>query len=117
MIDSSVPRMLAALKDRSFLMKFTLVAFILICLETGALLVYLPWKESWGNNYFLIAVAEKLRWPGLINFVLSGYVRGAITGLGLVNIMLGIWEAKNFKKTIRALHAGWQLETIDTRAR
>ncbi|HXG90964.1 MAG TPA: hypothetical protein VNN73_01170 [Blastocatellia bacterium] len=90
--------------------KITILFFILICLEIGLLLVILPWLQvpSWSENYFLMLAADKLHWLWFANAMKSGYVRGAVTGLGLVNIMIGVWEIVNFKKTVAAFQV--QLE-------
>jgi hypothetical protein len=94
--------------------KLTVIFFILICFEIGALLIYLPWHRSWNENHLLILVAERLHWPGLVRFMMNGYVRGAVTGIGLLNIMIGVREIVNFKKTVRAFQAQWQGERDDT---
>lgn len=90
--------------------KLTIIFFILICFEIGVLLAILPWLNypSWNENYLLTLAAEKMDWPGLANFMMSGYVRGAVTGLGLLNIMLGIREIINFRKTVSAFQVEWQ---------
>lgn len=54
----------------------------LICLEAGVLLVFLPWSPYWESNFFL------QRFPGLVPIVLSPFLRGAITGLGLLDVIL-----------------------------
>ena len=82
--------------------KLTVIFFILICFEIGAVLVCIPWFQYWTDNQFLMIAAEKLHSPGIIRFMMNGYVRGAVTGLGLFNIILGIWEWANFKQTVRA---------------
>jgi hypothetical protein len=90
--------------------KLTIVFFILICFEIGILLVILPWvpSPSWNENYLLVLAADKVHWPWLALAMKSGYVRGAITGLGLLNILLGVWEIVNFKKTALAFQTEWQ---------
>jgi hypothetical protein len=90
--------------------KLTIIFFILICFEIGVLLTILPWLNypSWNENYLLTMAAEKLSWPGLAGFMMSGYVRGAVTGLGLLNILLGVREIINFRKTVRAFQVEWQ---------
>jgi hypothetical protein len=90
--------------------KLTIVFFILICFEIGILLVILPWisSPSWSENYLLVLAADKIQWPWLALAVKSGYTRGAVTGLGLLNILLGVWEIINFKKTARAFQTEWQ---------
>lgn len=90
--------------------KLTIVFFILICFEIGILLVILPWvpSPSWSENYLLVLAADKIQWPWLALAVKSGYTRGAVTGLGVLNILLGVWEIINFKKTARAFQTEWQ---------
>lgn len=55
------------------------VLFLLIWLEIGLLLILIPWSTYWEANYFLN------RFPGLIPVLLNPYVRGAISGLGLLD--------------------------------
>jgi hypothetical protein len=97
--------------------KLTIIFFILICFEIGALLVLLPWISypSWSENYLLYMIADRLNWPGLAGAVRSGYVRGAVTGLGVLNILLGVWEVVNFRKTVRAFQVEWQGAELEPR--
>ena len=92
--------------------KLTIIFFILICFEIGILLVILPWvpSPSWNENYLLVLAADKMHWPWLALAMKSGYARGAVSGLGVLNIMLGVWEIVNFKRTSRAFQAEWELE-------
>jgi len=98
--------------------KLTIIFFILICFEIGVLLVILPWvpSPSWNENYLLVLAADKIHWPWLALAMKSGYVRGAVTGLGLLNILLGVWEIINFKKTARAFQMEWQGEETYSRS-
>ena len=59
---------------------------ILLCFELGVILLFIPWFPFWENNFFLD------RYPQLIPFLLNSYLRGAISGLGL----LDIWIAGTF---------------------
>lgn len=97
--------------------KLTIVFFILICFEIGILLVILPWvpSPSWNENYLLVLAADKMHWPWLALVMKSGYARGAVTGLGLLNILLGVWEIINFKNTARAFQTEWQSEETTSR--
>ena len=54
--------------------------------EVGLVLVVMPWSPLWDRNYFLETV------PHLRALVTSNYVRGAVSGLGLINIAAGIAE-------------------------
>ncbi len=60
------------------------------CASVGVLLVILPWRPEWTDNYFLLAS------PGLRTFVSNGFVRGLCSGLGLLDIWIGFWEAVHF---------------------
>lgn len=60
------------------------VLLILVWLEIGLLLVLTPWSALWDSNYFIS------RYPGLIPFLLNPYLRGAISGLGIINAKLAL---------------------------
>ena len=92
--------------------RLSLIFFIILCLEVGIVLTLLPWASSswlglsdWGNNYFLLLAAHKAGY-GVQRVVASGWVRGAVSGLGILNLAMGIWELINFRQTVRALDAG-----------
>ena len=48
----------------------------------GVLLILIPWLQYWDHNFFLD------KYPGLIPFLLHPSVRGAVTGLGALDVML-----------------------------
>src|SRR5713226_1638075 len=90
--------------------KLSVVFYIILCLEIGIFLTVLPWwpqgmlgLSDWGNNYFLLYAARKTGYYGLQAVVASGWVRGAVTGVGLLNLGIAFWEIINFKQTVRAL--------------
>lgn len=58
------------------------VLFSLDVFMVGVLLMLLPWLGLWEHNYFLD------RYPSLIPFLLHPSVRGAITGLGVLDILI-----------------------------
>lgn len=97
--------------------KLTIVLFILICLEIGFLLVVLPWVPypAWNDNYLLVFAADKMHWPWFATTMKSGYARGAVTGLGVLNIMLGVWEIIYFRRTARAFQMEWQSDESNTK--
>ena len=74
-----------------------LLGFILFWVELGVFLVLLPWSSLWERNYFLF------RYPGLGPWLLNHYLRGVISGLGLVDIGLGVWYAAHFPGTLERL--------------
>jgi hypothetical protein len=99
------------------------IFYIVLCLEIalllvlGLLLVLLPWipqgtlgLSDWGNNYFLLYVARKTGLHALQTVVASGWIRGAVTGLGLLNISIAFWEIFHFSQTVQSLR-----ESTETR--
>jgi hypothetical protein len=85
--------------------RLTVIVYILICLEVGILLIILPWTAYWDSNIFLYSITAHATW--LADIIQSGYVRGLVTSLGLVNIGAGIWEAYRFRDSVRAFSA-WE---------
>jgi len=92
--------------------RLTVVFYIILCFEIGLVLTVLPWVphgllglSDWGNNYFLLAASRKVGF-GMQRFVASGWIRGAVSGLGILNLGMGLWEAINFRRTVRALDEG-----------
>ena len=59
-----------------------LVAAYLI--EAGVLLVLAPWSALWQRNYFAAHV------PWLGHWMASPYMKGAVTGIGLVTALGGL---------------------------
>ena len=88
--------------------RLTVIFYIVLCLEAGLVLTFLPWVHpfglsDWGDNFFLIYAAQKTGLHGLQQTIASGWVRGAVTGLGLINFALAFWEIANFRRTVSAL--------------
>ncbi|HEV7891257.1 MAG TPA: hypothetical protein VGP08_11480 [Pyrinomonadaceae bacterium] len=86
--------------------RLTVVFYIVLCLEAGIFLTVLPWVGGgsyWGDNYFLVLAAQKIGAVGLQRAVASGWVRGAVTGLGLLNLAMAFWEIFHFNAAVRRL--------------
>jgi hypothetical protein len=62
------------------------LCFAIFAFEIGLFLTVFPWVDIWSLNYF----SEWI--PALENIWLDPYFRGAITGLGLVNIYVACAE-------------------------
>jgi len=75
-----------------------LAIFILLSFEVGFFLIIVPWSETWERNYFLQSAF-------LAGLVMSPFVRGAVSGLGLLNIFLGLGEAWHFRERIGQMEA------------
>jgi hypothetical protein len=92
--------------------RLSVIFYIILCFEIGIVLTALPWVphgwwglSDWGNNYFLLLASRKVGF-GIQRFVASGWVRGAVSGVGILNLGMGVWELFNFRRTVRALDAG-----------
>src|SRR6185503_9461459 len=90
--------------------KLAVIFYIILCLEIGIVLACLPWipqglfgLSDWSNNYFLVLATRKTGFYGLQSFVASGWVRGAVSGVGLLNIGIAIWETLHFRERVRSL--------------
>ena len=64
--------------------------FVLISAVAGVLLIILPWTPEWTDNYLL------LTYPGLRSIISNGFFRGFCSGLGLLDIWIGFWEALHY---------------------
>ena len=69
-----------------------LLVFVLICLELGIALVVLPWTHIWTDNNLLLGYPTMRFWAA------NTFVRGAFSGLGLIDIWLGIWEVARYRE-------------------
>ena len=95
--------------------RLTVIFYIVLCLEAGFFLTVLPWVQwfgmgDWGDNFFLVYAAQKTGFVGLQRAVGSGWVRGAVTGIGLLNFAMAFWEIYHFRESVR------RLEGVDARA-
>lgn len=58
------------------------VFLVVVCMEVGVVLLLLPWTLLWDNNYFFSLQ------PQYSAFWLGNHLRGAVSGIGLVNLWL-----------------------------
>jgi hypothetical protein len=57
---------------------------VVVCCMMGAVLFYLPWTTLWEPNYFLS------HFPSLMPIVLHPSFRGAVSGVGFLDIILAV---------------------------
>ena len=63
-----------------------IILYILFCFEVGVFLLFLPWVSIWTRNHFVAA------YPWVSAIALNYFVRGAVSGLGLADIWLAVYE-------------------------
>jgi hypothetical protein len=75
----------------------TAISFIwvLFCLEIGLFLLVFPWLDHWERNYFS-GFGE--RWYRVWT---NSYFRGAVSGLGMVNLYISFWDLMNLLRSLR----------------
>jgi hypothetical protein len=73
--------------DKIFALSFAILAFVL-----GLILVVFPWIELWHQNY----VTVKAEWLRI--YWLNPYLRGAVSGLGVLNLYISILELLRLRR-------------------
>jgi hypothetical protein len=73
-----------------WLHRITVLLFVFLCASIGVLLVIMPWRPEWTDNHLLLA------YPTLRQIVASGFARGICSGLGILDIWIGFWEAIHY---------------------
>jgi hypothetical protein len=59
---------------------------VALLLEAGLLLILIPWSAFWDRNYFVEAI------PAIGTVITNNFVRGAVSGLGVVNLLAALGE-------------------------
>jgi hypothetical protein len=60
------------------------VPMLLVWLLFGLALILVPWSDIWETNYFLY------QYPGLGLIVKNAFLRGVVSGLGFMNVLLSL---------------------------
>jgi succinate dehydrogenase hydrophobic anchor subunit len=71
--------------------RMTAVLFVIFCFEIGLFLLIYPWTDSWTNNYFAWIAPGAIQAPWH-EFWNNTYVRGALSGVGVVNLWIALGE-------------------------
>jgi hypothetical protein len=77
---------------RLWLRRIGVLLFVFLCATLGVMLMILPWRPEWSDNPLL------LPYPALRAVMAGGFVRGVSTGLGLLNVWIGFWEAIQYRE-------------------
>jgi hypothetical protein len=70
------------------------VVLLLLWLELGLMLILVPWSDMWDINYFLY------QYPALGLIMKNPYLRGAISGLGLMNVLFALEAFRRRTSTV-----------------
>jgi hypothetical protein len=68
--------------------------YLLYCVEAGVFLLLAPWSLLWIHSYFA-------QIPGLRELLLSGYLRGAVSGFGAILLMTGAVDFAGFCRAMK----------------
>ena len=77
---------------RLWLRRIGVLLFVFLCATLGVMLMILPWRPEWSDNPLLIP------YPALRTTISSGFARGVATGLGVLNVWIGFWEAIQYRE-------------------
>lgn len=86
---STVPRRHTS-AARLWLRRVGVLLFVFLCATLGVMLMIVPWRPEWSENPLL------MRYPAVRDALSTGFVRGLVTGLGLLNVWIGFWEALQY---------------------
>jgi hypothetical protein len=75
-----------------WLRRLGVLLFVFLCATLGVMLMIVPWRPEWSDNSLLFP------YPAIRELVSSGFVRGVVTGLGLLNVWIGFWEAIQYRE-------------------
>jgi hypothetical protein len=84
---------------------FRRLIFVAYFLEAGLLLVLVPWSAFWERNYFAVSM------PAFQDVLRNNYVRGAVSGVGIVNLLMGFNDLASLLWARRSLEQAEQAET------
>ncbi|HVN04722.1 MAG TPA: hypothetical protein VMT86_09915 [Bryobacteraceae bacterium] len=75
--------------------KVSALIFIIFCMELGMFLVIFPWSNFWDRNLFSSLFPEwRAYWS-------NAYLRGAVSGLGIVDVYISLVEILRLRRFAR----------------
>jgi hypothetical protein len=75
--------------------KLAAVLYCVFCLEVGIFLLVYPWMDAWSRNWLF-----QLR-PDWAPFLISEPFRGAVSGLGVLNLFIAVSEVFRLRRFAR----------------
>ncbi|MGD0798699.1 MAG: hypothetical protein ABR910_13345 [Acidobacteriaceae bacterium] len=75
-----------------WLQRLSLLVLVLFCVYLGVLVMVLPWwARVWDQNMYILSH------PALAAVLHAGAMRGLVSGLGLLDIWIGVSEAVHYR--------------------
>jgi hypothetical protein len=75
-----------------WLQRLSLVVLVMFCFYIGGLLTILPWSPRYfDSNAWLLAH------PAIGNFLSRSWMRGVLSGIGLLDIWIGVSELLHYR--------------------
>jgi hypothetical protein len=75
-----------------WLQRMSLAVLVCFCFYIGALLAVLPWSPRyWDQNAWLVAH------PAMDAVLMRGWVRGLVSGVGLLDVWIGVSELLHYR--------------------
>ncbi len=79
-----------------WLQRASLAVLVIFCFYIGGLVALLPWSPRyWNGNGWIMSH------PGAANWLLRGWVRGLVSGLGLLDLWIGVSELLHYRDVRR----------------
>ena len=72
--------------------KLGVLVFVILCFEVGLFLLVFPWLQAWDVSWFAGMS------PAVHDLWLSPFFRGALSGLGLLNIFISFAEIGRLRR-------------------
>ncbi|HEY3131109.1 MAG TPA: hypothetical protein VGL91_16760 [Acidobacteriota bacterium] len=68
------------------------ILYIIVCFQIGIFLLVFPWMRVWETNLLL------LQYPAFRQVMMNNFFRGAVSGLGIINLVIGSMEVMSFPR-------------------
>lgn len=73
-----------------WMQRVSIVILVVFCLYIGVLVFVLPWTRFWNENPYMLSFSP------FGQMLASGFTRGLISGIGLLDIWIGVSEIMNY---------------------
>lgn len=80
-----------------WLQRLSLAVLVIFCFYIGGLVTLLPWSPRyWNGNGWIMSH------PAVADWLLRGWVRGFVSGLGLLDLWIGVSELLHYRDVRRS---------------